>query len=353
MKFKLLFFVLLSWILASCSPSNNPAPDSSGGNSQPALPSGMRTIVSSDGSQTKVVGEPFDVPMDNCGNTTTVTQSQEKSRTYRSELDITVSKNVAAEIGGTVEVATAMLREEVGVQLGIRFGTDNTFTSRIEMPIAPGTQTITTLQWKEEWVTGNVTIVRPDGSYVDVLPFSALNDVVLMQVGVKSIDCKSGNILEQPAATAIIETPVLPQIVPAPTPALIGTMVFPGNTSEGVKFTATQPGLYTFKYVNGAYSIYPKSQITSGQKTWLTAFRVFLNRSAEWNGTAITNYPDYNFADFLYFGSSNDAENTAQGYDLTVGLLKGDYLLFVPVDGKPYYSDNPGEVTVDILFTPR
>ena len=352
MKSKVLFFVLLSWVMISCSPANNPTPASSE-NSQPALPAGMQTIIASDGSQTKVVGEPFQVPMDNCGNTSAVTQKQEKSRTYRSELEIAVSKNVAAEIGGTVELATAILREEIGVQLGIRFGSENTFSSSIEMPVAAGTRTVTTLQWKEEWVTGTATIVRADGSYIDTIPFTALNDIVLMQSGVQTFDCDTGSLIDQPAITPIIEAPSLPQIIPSPTPAFVGTIVFSGNTSEGTKFTATQPGLYIFRYVSGAYSVYPESQTVAGQKTWLTSFRVFLNKPADWNGTAITNYPDYNFADFNYFGSSNSAESAAQGYSLTVNLLKGDYLLFVPVDGKPYYSDNPGEVTVDILFMPR
>ena len=103
-------------------------------------------------------------------------------------------------------------------------------------------------------------------------------------------------------------------------------------------------------YVSGSYSTYPGDQIPSGQKTWLTALRVFLNRSPEWNGVAISDYPDYSFADYNHFSSSEDAENRADGFTLTAYLLKGDYLIFVPVDGKPYYSDNPGELTIDVLF---
>jgi hypothetical protein len=347
---KRIAFVMSLVLLASCTAS----PVASNQPENPASkPDGMKYLVSQSGSEAKLLGEPFEIPMDNCGGSTEVKQTQEKSRTYTTELNIEISEKVAAEIGGNIEMATAKLSEEVGIQLGVRFGSANTTTSKIEIPIPAGKRTVTTLQWKEEWAKGIISIAHPNGELIETLPFSALNDVVLMQIGTQTVDCTTGDVVVQAAITPQISTPELPVIVSTPVPVFIGDIVIPGNTSEGIRFISTQSGIYVFKYVRGAYSIYPENKIPTGKATWLTALRIFQNRGAEWNGVAISDWPDYNFADTLYYSSSGEAENEAREFMLTASLLKGDYLLFVPVDGKPYYSDNVGEVTIDVFYMPR
>jgi len=72
----------------------------------------------------------------------------------------------------------------------------------------------------------------------------------------------------------------------------------------------------------------------------------------EWNGAAISNSPDISAVDFGYSSSSSEAEAKVQGQEAVVSLMQGDYLILVGVDGRPYYSDNPGEVIFEVLFTP-
>jgi len=138
------------------------------------------------------------------------------------------------------------------------------------------------------------------------------------------------------------------------TPALrsIGTLIVPANSNEGIKFTAPESGQYIFKYSAGAYSTYPLESIPGGTPTWLTAVRIFKNRPVEWNGDAISNSPDISAVDFGYSSSSSEAEAKVQGQEAVVSLMQGDYLILVGVDGRPYYSDNPGEVIFEVLFTP-
>ena len=184
------------------------------------------------------------------------------------------------------------------------------------------------------------------------MPFAALNLLTLEQLNSQTLDCESGEIVTQGGAAQII-TPEVPVIVPTPTPVSIGTISVPGNSSEGTRFTASQSGLYIFRYVRGAYSTYPTDGIPAGQATWLTAVRIFKNRPTEWNGDAISDLADYRAVDYAYFYSQREVEERAEGQSLTLSLLQGDYLILVAVDGRPYYSDNPGEVVFEVLFIPE
>lgn len=156
-----------------------------------------------------------------------------------------------------------------------------------------------------------------------------------------------------PSPTTQVSTSEIPVIPPTLTPVSIGTISVLGNSSEGIKFTAPQAGTYTFKYVSGSYSTYPAGKTPpAGTLTWLTAIRIFKNRPVEWNGIAISNNSDYRATDYAFYASASEVEDIAKGSILTVSLFKDDYLIFVAVDELPYYSDNPGEVIFEVLYTP-
>lgn len=339
-------------IFVSCSPSNSftqvsptaakqvevvvsPTP-----NANPVLPSGMRTVITIDGSQTKLSGEPFYIQMNNCEGTKTVTTFKGSPDVH--SIDIEVTQNVITELGGTADVVTAILQKEIAAHLETKFSTDRS-TWFMAKTIPPGSQIDTEVQGKGEWITGTITIVRQDDSYIDRLPFSVLNHAMLMELGMTISNCNDGIVSPEPSDNIRITT----------TPIFVETMVLPGNTNEGTKFTATQPGFYVFNYVSGSYSVLPVDEIPPGMDTWRTTFYVFLNRPAEWQTNTLTYYPEYVFGRIHYTSSDAEAEKAAQGQTLTVNLKKGDYLLFVPHDQKPEYSDNPGEVLINVLFVPQ
>ena len=118
----------------------------------------------------------------------------------------------------------------------------------------------------------------------------------------------------------------------------------------GIRFTAPETGRYIFKYISGAYSIYPINEAPNGVKTWLTAIRVFKNRDVEWNGVAISDLPDARAADYAYSDNAAEAEVKAMGNTTVLSLQKDDYIILVAVDERTYYSDNPGEVIFEVQY---
>ncbi|MCL4271556.1 MAG: hypothetical protein KJZ72_18505 [Anaerolineales bacterium] len=337
---------VLTLILSACGTPQ--------GNTQvPKVETNLQFTVRQESQLIESVGAPYEITVDNCNGARDSEKIEERSKKYLTELNLEVSNKVAAEVGGNIEVAKVMVSDEIGLALGIRIGTETESRSSVKIVTPAGQKTVAHLQWEEVWTSGTVAVSRPDGTYVDVLPFSVLNSLTLEQLDSQTINCETGAIVEN-GSTAQISTPEIPAILPTPAPVSIGYISVSGNSSEGTKFTATQAGIYTFKYISGSYSTYPASKTPpAGILTWLTAIRVFKNRPVEWNGIAISSSSDYRAVDYAYYASASEVENIAKGSVLSISLLQGDYLIFVAVDELPYYSDNPGEVVFEVLYTPN
>lgn len=347
MNIKNTFAVILMSVLLLSGCGNPPA------NTQaPKINTNLQFSVMQEDQIFKSIGAPYSIEVDNCKGARDSEKVEERSKTFITELNLEVSNTVAAEFGGNVEVAKVMISDQIGLSLGTRIGTSTEARSSVKIVTPAGYKTVAHLQWKEVWTSGKIAISHPDGTYVDVLPFSVLNSLTLEQLDSQTVNCETGAITEN-GSIAQISTPVVPVIPPTPAPVSIGTVTVLGNSSEGTRFNVTQTGTYTFRYISGSYSTYPSNKTPpAGVKTWLTAIRVFKNRPIAWNGDAISEQSDYRIADYGYFSSASEAESAAQGHSLTVSLLNGDYLILVGVDGKQYYSDNLGEIVLEVLYTP-
>lgn len=348
MNMKNTFAVILVsvFLVSGCghSPRNTQAPK---------IDTNLQFSVMQEGQIFESIGAPYQIEVDNCKGARDSEKVEERSNTFITELNLEVSNTIAAEVGGNIEIAKVMISDQIGLALGTRIGTSTEARSSVKIVTPAGYKTVTHLQWKEVWTSGKIAISRPDGTYVDVLPFSVLNSLTLEQLDSQTVNCETGAITDN-GSTAQISTPSIPVIPPTPAPVSIGTISIPGNSSEGTRFNVTQTGIYTFKYIRGSYSTYSVfQQPPTGTLTWLTAVRVFKNRPIAWNGNAISEQNDYRIVDFAYFATADEAEAAAKGHSLTVSLLNGDYLIMVAVDGLPYYSDNPGEVILEVFYTPN
>ncbi len=339
--------LLAALILVSCGTTTPATPESS------ATYPGLAYSVAQESRQVQFAGGPFEIQVDNCDSARDSIKREERSKKFLTEFNIEISNKVAVEFGGNIGVAKASLRDEIGIALGVRLGTELETKSAVEIVTPAGKRTVTTLQWKEVWTEGSISVKRPDGSFVDVLPFAALNSLTLEQLSSQTLDCTTGKVVIQ-EATPQISTPEIPVIPPTPAPVSLGTISVPGNSNEGMLFTASRSGQYIFKYVNGAYSTYPLNRIPEGLATWLADVRVFKNRSVEWIGNDISEHPEYRIINLGYSFSADEAEAQAKEYSVpvSISLAQGDTLILVAIDKKDAYNDNPGEVVLEVLFVP-
>ncbi len=202
-------------ILSGCTPppENTQVPQEN--TEAPQVETDLKFLVEQGNPLVESVGAPYEITADNCQGARDSVKTDERSRTYSIELRLQVSNTVAAEVGGNVGVAKAMLSDEIEVALGITIGTQIVSTSSVTITTPPGQKTIAHLQWKEVWTSGTIAVSRSDGTSVDVLPFSVLNSLTLEQLDVQTINCETGEVVENGPAIQIT-TPGIPVITPTP-----------------------------------------------------------------------------------------------------------------------------------------
>jgi len=155
----------------------------------------------------------------------------------------------------------------------------------------------------------------------------------------------------EPTATPVVI--VLPTGAPLPTytpyPTYVEIIRVPGYAENGFTFNCKIDGRYVITIDSGAYSGWP-SDDHPGYNGWRTRIHIYKNRSVEWGSRADfiePVRPDYAIGQWEK-PSKNEAESAALGMNITVDLQSGDYLIFMPIDEQDSYSDNRGEVVLNI-----
>ncbi len=305
--------------------------------------------------------------VNNCDGTNPIYNVSYKTiEVQRASFEVTVGAGGLVTGTPVPSVLEVQLEARITAALAKDYGLTTEKNHDLTLNNVTGTFLEHTIIWKVTRVKGLIDVIYGDGTAQ--VGFEKIANVELYNRTSVPLDCNNTNLQSPPTSTTSIEIPVatletespqvstpeIPVILPTAAPVSIGNISVAGNSSEGTKFTATQTGIYIFKYIGGSYSTYPSSKKPPvGTLTWLTGIRVFKNRAVEWNGIAISDYSDYRAVDYAYYASASEVENIAKGSILTVSLQKGDYLIFVAVDELPYYSDNPGEVKFEVLYTPN
>ena len=185
------------------------------------------------------VGAPYEITADNCQGARDSEKIEQRSNTYSTELKLDISNTVAAEIGVGSDLAgaKATVSDAIETALGVSIGAETQATSSVRIITPPGYKTVAHLVWKQIWTSGTVAVTRPDGTQIDILPFSVLNSLSLDQLDVQTIDCKTAAVLENGSTVQIFA----PGTVVAPNPTHgedIPMVLIPkGNFSMGQLLT--------------------------------------------------------------------------------------------------------------------
>lgn len=200
-RFGIYFFIVM--LLVSCGGNGN-------ANTTPAPYTEFEYDVKQTGTDVlQFAGQPFPITADNCGGLESSSQTTTRSQKFTTELNVEISSSLTTEFGGDAKVVKAVLGSEIATKLGVTLGVESQATSSLEITTPPGTKTTALLQWKAQWTKGDISIIRPDGTYIDILPFAVLNSLNLEQQEIKTIDCKTGEILSQSRLEESLPTEIL------------------------------------------------------------------------------------------------------------------------------------------------
>ncbi|MBM3709245.1 MAG: hypothetical protein FJW61_02325, partial [Actinobacteria bacterium] len=120
---------------------------------------------------------------------------------------------------------------------------------------------------------------------------------------------------------------------------------------EGVKFIASNSGLYEFKIVGGAYTVYWYPFEPNKKFNWNTYLSIFINQSIKWSGdgecgkSVVNEDRHVGYSDFESF---YEAENSKY-INVFINLKAGDYIILLVPDGYNCYDDNLGTVIVNAI----
>jgi hypothetical protein len=167
--------------------------------------------------------------------------------------------------------------------------------------------------------------------------------ILVFVVGAKPTNVSIGPI--------VFELPVTNPSTQNPEPVALGIIKVPGNSNQGVQLKIKEAGLYAVRYKSGSYSTFPNSEISAGQKTWLTMIHIFKGAQAEWDGETLKHEAVYkSVANTGFWPSSEEAENVAQDSNVQAYFNYGEVLTLIADDNRVSYADNPGEVILEVLF---
>jgi formylglycine-generating enzyme required for sulfatase activity len=196
-KFAIIVMIVLFLILSGCIPSMS---------TNTSVPTGETSFVFlvEQGDPLFVsTGAPYEITADNCQGARDSEKTEERSRTYSTELKIEVSNAMAAEVGGDIKAARLMLSNEIGTALGVTIDSQTSSTSSVKIITPPGNKTVARLEWKEIWTSGTIAVSRPDGKKIDALPFSVLDSLSLEQLGIQTINCETDAIVNNGSTVQI------------------------------------------------------------------------------------------------------------------------------------------------------
>jgi len=211
---KLIYLALISiLVLTSCS--DDVAPPTA-----TLKPDSVQITVRPTGGQVdaRVVSKEV-IPQNNCGGTSTVTNSIERSLAVIHTVEMGGGLEVSAGGGvgipglGKVDVGAA-----VSAHYGQSFGTQSSLSRGIQVSAKEGTFVEHTIQIKEVWQVGEVEI--QSGDQVHVYPFKFRNDMSLELVESENLGCDPSARATRAAQATPTFTPVpVPTSAPSPTPA--------------------------------------------------------------------------------------------------------------------------------------
>lgn len=159
----------------------------------------------------------------------------------------------------------------------------------------------------------------------------------------------------QPSPTSIATFTPIP-------PSFFGTIEVPGASNAGEQFIASQAGTYIFRYKGGGYCVYGTDP---GFANCLPTIVMFETGVPLWEDDGRTLNVDFavrriaalsncNAGRGAYCNSISEAESWGlQSSEIRLRMSQGMSVTLIGIDHREAYSDNPGQVFIDVYYVPQ
>lgn len=289
------------------------------------------------------------IELDNCNGKADAVRSEERGQS----VDVTVSAEVAAKLGVSVEVIQAEVQTTVGAQV-----TDSVYRkSTIQLVAPPRTRMVFQIVWSGPEQVGIVQNLKSVGVPIAFRRFSPTDVKIKSQLDIGCATPGTDNtntplptsppeIPTQPPAATLIPTSTI-----APTPTRVFAtpttevrfpdIVVAGNAPNGIAFTVPSDGMYLFTIKSGTYCTKPG--------LCRSIIKGYINREIEWDN--FYNLPHPMHEDEILGCWENDtAQNPScgNGYSTMVSLRGGQYIRWVVMEDRNAFPDNSGSVILSV-----
>jgi tetratricopeptide (TPR) repeat protein len=132
----------------------------------------------------------------------------------------------------------------------------------------------------------------------------------------------------------------------------IATITVPGKIYLGAKYQVPVSGYFTFQYVDSAYTAYDLYSYNSPElRIWDTMVQCYKGEEPQWSGISLDASKALFTLGSMDFSTKEIAIESTSGVYKKIRLEKGEWLTCVVADGKWDYSDNSGEVILDVYYS--
>ena len=237
----------------------------------------VTVIPSKDAPEKRIISNEV-IPQPNCGGTSTLSNTVERSHSVAHTLEVIggASVNASGEVG-VPGVAAVQVGAEVAAQYGLTYGQQETLSRSLTVAAKEGTNMRHTIQQVEYWETGEIVIAVGDNK-LPPYSYRFRKDFGVEPVQSENIGCPSPTPDGSASLMAAPTEPPTETPAPSSTPTLTPT---PTNTSTATLSptltaeSAAQPTLATVRAdVAGGAKAVGESYVANGIQLGLVGYSI-------------------------------------------------------------------------------
>ncbi len=130
----------------------------------------------------------------------------------------------------------------------------------------------------------------------------------------------------------------------------VARLIIPANSNQGITFAIPESGVYNFQYSDSVANIQGNTDPNSGG--WYTSVNCFRGDTAIWDEATKNKIFYFGVGSYKIYNSRDEAIKESIGGKASENFIAGENVTCVLADGYDKFSDNNGEVILDVFVLP-